>query len=167
MKKVILVFIGIITVAYITGVFSTQKLHTEIDINASPKVVWDHLVGFERFPEWNPFIKNISGEISAGSQLAVSIQPPGKDPMDFTPTLLVVKEYEELRWLGRVLIPKLFDGEHYFIIKEKPDGSSQLIHGEIFSGILALILWGSMEQDTKKGFEDMNKAIKNRSETGD
>jgi hypothetical protein len=36
--------------------------------------------------------------------------------------------------------------------------------GENFSGILALLLWSSMEEDTKNGFEEMNKAIKSISE---
>jgi len=165
MKKVIYVVIGIIVLSYASGFFSTQNLHTEIKINASPKVVWAHLVDFEQYSKWNPFIKKIAGTLSVGSQLAVTIQPPGKDSMDFEPELLTVNPNEELRWLGRVLIPKLFDGEHYFIIKETPDGYTQFIQGENFSGILALLLWGSMEQDTRNGFEAMNVAIKNKSET--
>jgi hypothetical protein len=64
-----------------------------------------------------------------------------------------------------VLILKLFDGEHYFILEETAYGKTLLVQGENFSGILALILWGSMEQDTKNGFEEMNRAIKARSET--
>ena len=71
--------------------------------------------------------------------------PNGKDSMDFE--------------------PKLFDGEHYFIIIEKPDGGSHLVQGENFSGILTLLLWGNMELDTKNGFEEMNKTIKILSET--
>ncbi|MDH3714894.1 MAG: SRPBCC domain-containing protein [Gammaproteobacteria bacterium] len=164
MKKVILTVIGILALAYLTGAFTTQTLYTDIDIDAPPKVVWDHLTDFDRYPQWNPFMRNISGDVSAGSQLSVTIQPPGKDAMQFSPRLLVVKENEELRWLGRVLLPKLFDGEHYFIIETKPDGSTHLIQGEFFTGILALILWSSLEQDTKKGFEAMNQAIKTRSE---
>lgn len=164
LKKVIIILIGIIAVSYIVGVFFTQHLYTEINIKASPKVVWNHLTDFKEYPEWNPFIKKISGELSVGSQLAVTIQPPGKDSMDFKPTLLIVKNNEELRWLGRVLIPKLFDGEHYFTIIVNNDGTTKFIQGENFSGILALLLWSSMEQDTKNGFEEMNKAIKIRSE---
>lgn len=57
----------------------------------------------------------------------MTIQPPGKAPMDFEPVLLVVKESEVLRWPGRVLLPKLFDGEHYFIINETSKGNTQLV----------------------------------------
>ena len=167
MKKIVIALLGIITISYVVGALSTQQLHTEINIKASPDVVWNHLVNFKKYPEWNPFIKKASGSLTVGSQLAVTIQPPGKAPMDFEPVLLVVKENEELRWLGRVLLPKLFDGEHYFIINETSKGNTQLVQGETFSGILALLLWNSMEQDTKNGFEAMNKAIKNISEANE
>ena len=61
-------------------------------------------------------------------------------------------------------MPKLFDGEHYFILKENPDGSTLFVQGENFTGILVLLLWGSMEQNTKNGFEAMNAALKEISE---
>lgn len=167
MKKTVLAVIGIVALAYLAGLFTTRTLRTEIDIDAPPKVVWDHLTDFDRYPQWNPFIKEISGDVSTGSQLSVTIQPPGQDAMQFSPRLLVVKESEELRWLGQVLIPKLFDGEHYFIIQATPEGRTHLIQGELFSGILALLLWSSLEEGTKKGFEAMNEALKTRSEVRD
>ena len=37
------------------------EIETKIRINASPKQVWDVLIDFERYPEWNPFIKSIKG----------------------------------------------------------------------------------------------------------
>lgn len=84
--------------------------------------------------------------------------------MNFEPHLLVVKKDEELRWLGRLLIPGLFDGEHYFIVEEISDEKVRFIHGEKFRGILALLLWGSVEPGTKRGFQAMNKALKDRAE---
>jgi hypothetical protein len=159
--------IGVVALAYLAGLVTTQTLHTEIDIDAPPKVVWNHLTDFDRYPQWNPFIKEISGDVSAGSELSVTMQLPGKDAMQFSPRLLVVKENEELRWLGRVLIPNLFDGEHYFIIQATPEGGTHLIQGEFFRGILALLLWSSLEQDTRRSFAAMNEALKTRSEVRD
>lgn len=124
MKKTVLALIVIGVLAYVVGIFSTKNLHTEIVINAPLNIIWKHLTDFDKHSEWNPFIKSISGSISVGSRLAVTIQPPGQNAMDFTPELLVVKENEELRWLGRVFMPKLFDGEHYFILEGNSNGST-------------------------------------------
>lgn len=144
--------------------FQQKKFTQKINIDAASNVVWSHLVRFKQYPEWNPFIKNISGELTEGAHLDVAIQPPGGNSMNFEPHLLVVKKDEELRWLGRLLIPGLFDGEHYFIVEEISDEKVRFIHGEKFRGILALLLWGSVEPGTKRGFQAMNKALKDRAE---
>ena len=136
MKKALYIFAGSITLLYLVGTVVTQNLHTEIDIDASPEVVWNHLIDVEQYPAWNPFIKNVTGTINEGAQIATTIQSPGQDPMDFTPTLLVVEPAKELRWLGRLGIPGLFDGEHYFILESISENETKFIHGENFSGLV-------------------------------
>lgn len=39
--------------------------------------------------------------------------------MTFHPVVLVAVQERELRWLGRLLIPGLFDGEHTFQLDSK------------------------------------------------
>jgi hypothetical protein len=58
-------------------------------------------------------------------------QPPGGKPMTFKPTVLAADPARELRWLGRVLMPRLFDGEHGFRL-EPTVGGCRLHHGETF-----------------------------------
>jgi hypothetical protein len=38
-----------------------MQIKTEIPIGAPASAVWSILMDFERYPEWNPFIKKISG----------------------------------------------------------------------------------------------------------
>jgi len=52
--------------------------------------------------------------------------------------VLVAAAGRELRWLGRFLVPGLFDGEHYFIIAACPEGGVRFIQGGRFSGVLVL-----------------------------
>ena len=120
---------------------------------------------FDEYPDWNPFIREISGELSEGSQLSVSIQPVDSDPMDFQPTLIKADKNHELRWIGRVLVRGIFDGEHYLIIEKISEEKVNLIHGENFSGVLIPLLWGSLESGTKQGFIAMNEALKYKVET--
>ena len=48
-----------------------KEIRTEIIINSKPEKVWDILTDFERHPEWNPFIKSISGNKKVGEHLAI------------------------------------------------------------------------------------------------
>lgn len=140
-----------------------KTIETSITIDQSPDKVWKTLMNFENYPGWNPFIKSISGEQKAGSILTVSIQPPGASAMTFKPKVLINNTNNEFRWKGKLLLPGIFDGEHYFILTKTADNCTEFIQGEKFSGILVGILGGMLDK-TKHGFELMNKALKEKCE---
>jgi hypothetical protein len=140
-----------------------RRIETDIEIDASPKRVWALLTNFARMPDWNPFIRSISGNLAQGAQLSVLIAPPGKPGMRFKPTVLSVRPERELRWLGRVLISGLFDGEHYFLLEPIEEGRTRLTQGEKFSGLLVGLLSGTLPA-TEAGFKAMNAALKRRAE---
>ena len=94
-----------------------KELRTEIEIQATAERVWQLLTDFPSFPQWNPFIRKASGNIRVGERLEVKLQPSGASAMTFRPTVLKVEPNREFRWLGHLLIPGLFDGEHIFTIE--------------------------------------------------
>jgi len=53
-----------------------KELHSEIEINASVERVWDILTDFASYPQWNPFVRSISGELKVGERLEVRLEPP-------------------------------------------------------------------------------------------
>lgn len=120
-------------------------------------------MNFEEHPRWNPFIKSISGEQREGCLLKISLQPPGGGAMKFKPRILKLKEGSEFRWKGKLFVPGIFDGEHFFILKPVNAHSTRFIHGESFSGIM-IPFTGNMLSKTKQGFELMNDALKRECE---
>ena len=142
----------------------SYQISTEIEINAGPDTVWRILTDFAVYPDWNPFIRAIGGEPTPGAQIGVRIQPSGARSMSFRPTILVADVGSELRWLGRLLLPGVFDGEHRFVIQKQAERRVLFQHSERFSGILLPLLRSGLERDTKRGFEEMNQALKARAE---
>jgi len=140
-----------------------KVLETEIQISVSPERVWAILTDLEKFSEWNPFIKNVEGQAKVGERLTVHISPPNGKEMVFKPTVQSVIENKEFSWLGRFLFPGVFDGEHVFKI-EPNDSGSLFIQKENFSGLLVPLFWGSLNENTRAGFEKMNQALKERAE---
>lgn len=138
-----------------------RHIKTEILIPVPAQQVWEVLIDFEKYPEWNPFIRNISGEHDVGGQLDVQIVPPEGKAMTFRPTVLVFDQAREFRWKGKLFIPGLFDGEHYFSLNPINAHETKLIHGEYFSGILVGLL-GKALKNTKRGFILMNEALSRR-----
>jgi hypothetical protein len=141
-----------------------KELRTEIEIEAPAERVWQLLTDFASFPQWNPFIRSASGEAETGVRLTVHIQPSGARGMTFRPTVLKAEPNRELRWLGRLLIPGLFDGEHIFTIEPLGANRVRFVQHEIFTGLLVPLLARGLDTDTRRGFEEMNQALKVRAE---
>lgn len=124
--------------------------------------VWQVLTDFAAYPEWNPFIRAVEGRVEAGERLRVEIEAAGKRHV-FRPVVLQATEGRALRWLGRVGVPGVFDGEHAFYLE--PDGvGTRLRQEESFQGFLVPLLWRQVEPATRAGFEAMNAALKARAE---
>lgn len=141
-----------------------REIRTEIVVEAPAERVWSVLTGFGAYPQWNPFIREAEGAIQEGSRLRVRIAPPGGRSMTFTPTVTHVASGQSLRWLGRLFVPKLFDGEHVFEIEPLGGRRVRFVHRERFSGLLVPLLWRRLDRDTRAGFEAMNAALKARAE---
>jgi hypothetical protein len=142
-----------------------REVSREIEIDAAPERVWEVTTDFARYPEWNPFIRKIAGELREGARLEVRIEPPGARAMTFKPTVRAVQANQELRWLGRLLLPGIFDGEHSLRIEPIENGHSRFVQSERFSGVLVGLVGGTL-QKTEIGFERMNSALKARVERG-
>lgn len=140
-----------------------RELRSEIDIDAPPSAVWKVLTDFASFPNWNPFIREASGSLKVGERLRVRIHPPGGRAMTFRPKVLVCDENRELRWLGHLLVPGLFDGEHIFALEPR-DGGTHFVQREEFNGIFVPLMWSSLDENVRQGFEEMNRALKDRAE---
>ena len=141
-----------------------HRIETQIDINASAERVWSILMDFPGYARWNPFIRSIEGIPKIGASLNVHIQPPGSNGMRFHPTVLAVEAGQEFRWKGKLLVRRMFDGEHYFILERQSGTQVVLRQGETFSGVLVPILRRSLDGATKQGFVAMNEALKREAE---
>ncbi len=141
-----------------------RQIRAEIEINAPAERVWHIITDFAAFPQWNPFIRQISGELKVGGKLDVYLLPSGQRGMRFRPVVLAVEPFRELRWLGRVWsIPKLFDGEHSLTIERLDANRVRFVQQEVFSGILVSVL-GDTLSAAERSFGDMNETLKTLAE---
>jgi hypothetical protein len=141
-----------------------KQLRTHIDIHASPERVWQILTDFAAYPQWNPFMTRAAGTPHPGQRLRIRLQPVGGRAVTFRPTVLEATPGRELRWLGHLLVPGIFDGEHHFTIQPLGDGQVRLIQQEDFRGLLVPLLAASLDRRYLPAFQLMNQALKRRAE---
>lgn len=84
--------------------------------------------------------------------------------MSFRPIVLKAERGRELRWRGRFLLPGILDGEHIFSIEPLGENKVRFVQREEFSGLLVPLAWRSLDTDTRRGFTEMNAALKEQAE---
>ena len=139
-----------------------NEIHSEVTIEASADEVWAVLSDFASYEAWNPSMKSMQGEATVGTRLTIRFALNGGRTMTMRPTVLVAEPGRELRWLGHLLMPGLFDGEHRFTIEEREPGRVTLHQDERFRGLLVPFLRKFIEVDTLTTFHAVNEALAHR-----
>ncbi len=140
-----------------------KQLHTEVLIEASPAEVWAILTDFSRYGEWNPFMVDASGVAIMGTQLRVTLAPPGGRRITLSPEVTAVAAGEVLEWWGHLGVRGLFDGRHRFEL-HRADRGTRLVQSEVFTGVLVPFVARSLDRGTAAGFALMNAALKAQAE---
>lgn len=148
-----------------------KNIEDKTKLNATAEKVYETLMDFENWPEWNPMITSICGGSSVGSKLKVTVKIGDAAPQNFEPIVLKNEKNREFRWKGVLGFGWLFSGEHYFIIdngeNEENRESCTLIHGEDFSGVaqpLLSVMSPLLGPDAVQSFVGLNQAFKERVE---
>ncbi len=138
----------------------------EIEIEGSPKRVWQKLTAFEEFPEWNPYLISVSGRLQSGGILEVTTQNEVDHRTESSRARLHrVKPAEEMSWRETKLLPFLFEEEHIFRLEPVGESRTRLIQSEHISGWLAPLFSGRVRSH-QASMEAMNRSLKARVEAG-
>jgi hypothetical protein len=139
-----------------------NEVQQETTIDATPDQVWAVLSYFGAYEQWNPAFVSVEGVAEAGTRLDIRFKLKGDRSIRMRPTVLAAEPGRELRWLGRLLVPGLFDGEHRFEIHEEAPGRVRFAQHERFRGLLVPFLRRLIEVDTAAMFERVNAALAER-----
>jgi hypothetical protein len=139
----------------------SKIITTHLTLNTPVERVWRTLTTLDEYHHWNPFITSAAGVLEVGERLDITIQPPGARPMRFKPWVTAVDPHRYVEWLGRLVVPGIFDGRHSFTLTPLTGGRTLLQQSETFSGALVPISGGILAR-TIEGFAAMNGALGQR-----
>jgi hypothetical protein len=140
-----------------------RTISSSIDIDAAPGKVWAILTDLASYQEWNPFIQSAAGTVAVGARLTLRMVSSAGRATTFRPRVLTADPGRELRWLGRLGVPGIFDGEHSFVLTATPGGGTHLTQAERFTGVL-IPLTRKLFKGSGHGFTAFNEALKKRAE---
>ncbi len=68
-----------------------RTIESDTVILASAEKIWDILLDFDRYQEWNPFNKSLSGRPETGERLKATLQLEDRKPMVFKPKVKFIQ----------------------------------------------------------------------------
>lgn len=128
-------------------------------IATSAEKVWAVLAGTDRYPEWNPFVRRLDGELRVGERIEVDLQLPGRKLQTMTPEIVEVSDGRAFQWLGGFGPTGIFDGRHRFEVRPVTAQSCELVHSERLSGILVPFFRSMLTGPTPAAFVAFNDAL--------
>jgi hypothetical protein len=137
---------------------------TEATIAATRATVWNIITDAELYPQWNPYIRELHGALTAGSPIVFRFALFAHVTLPARAQVLVVSAESELRWAGHLLADWFFRAEHYHLLEPIAERSLRFHHGERFSGLAAMLLAPLIRAWAPGRYRAANLALKQRAE---
>lgn len=155
MKMIIAGVVIVICVLVWTG---KKSVHTEIIINSSKENVWGVLTDMEKYPEWNPVMQLVEGDVAEGNKVKYLFTQDENRSYEVGTTVHKYIPNELLNQKGG--IPLVLSFNHKYILEENDNFTKVIIH-EDYSGI-SVNFWNPTE--VENAYTKLNKALKKRVE---
>lgn len=134
-----------------------KSVRVEIDVPASPGVVWAVLTEFEAYPQWNTLL-SVRGTVAVGETLSARLSIPGLPTVPIRPEITAVEPERRLEWRSTLFG---ITAEHAFRL-EPTDGGTAFVQTEQFDGAMAGPVIRRLERRIERGFEQMNVGLRRR-----
>ena len=130
---------------------------SEIEIGAAPEVVWDVLTTIERWPDWNPAVKDVSmrGGLAQGSEFRWKAGPG-----TITSTLQRVEPPRVIAWTGNTLGIKA----HHKYTLEPRDGRTLVRTEESYDGLVSRLFRRPLQKTLDQALSDGLRHLKTEAE---
>jgi len=139
----------------------TKAFSTSIIIRSTPQVLWAILTDAARWPDWNPTVTRVDGQVAPGAKITVySKASPGRA---FPLTVTEFVPEARMVWSGGMPLG-LFKGERVYTLTGRADGTVAFAMREGFSGLMAPLITRSIP-DLQPSFDEFAAALRRRAET--
>jgi hypothetical protein len=95
------------------------------------------LTDFAAYDDWNPFLREASGEAREGRSLELEAVLPGHDPESLDAKVLIARPDRKLRLQDRLVVPGLRDWEYEFVLEPLELGRVLVVQQLRVEGLLA------------------------------
>lgn len=142
------------------------ELANEIEIDAPPEKVWEVLVDFEKYPEWNKYyvhMETFEDELKVGSKLRPHVLiPPDENPTKGT---VAISKFDENKCFQIKRSLGILTAVHTWDLEPTENGGTRVKRCEIVDGCIVGFIKGMLDRMDKGCKEGNDEPFKARCET--
>ena len=135
----------------------------QVVIAANSAEVWEVLVDLERYPQWNRYSPNVTGQVAVGEVVWVEAHLDN-EVQRVENIVIAVKPEQELCWQSADWYGFLARGTRCRWLSTTPTGDTLLIHHEVMSGPLAWLIEWVYRERIERGLKLVDDSLKARAE---
>lgn len=140
------------------------EINNQVRIGAPIEQVWQVLTDFKRFPEWNPVIRRVNGDLIVGRPVVMTASSPAGE-RQWTCHISRLEPGRAFAWRFTDRHRLLYRGEHTFYLTATDEHTTYYIDRETFYGLLVPSRRNQLGTATLAGMVAMGDALKLRAET--
>ena len=158
MKVMLYILIGIVLLLIILYLTGRKSVHNEVIIHSKPEIVWNVIIDMKEYPNWNPVIRLLEGEVIEGNKVKYGLTQDEKKEIEIRATVVQLTEGKLLNQKGGN--PLIFSFNYTYRLEKINESVKVTIHEE-YSGI-AVNFWNT--KPIENAYERLNNALKERCE---
>ena len=139
-----------------------KEIRTEILISSSPDKVWEILMDIPNWPQWNPIVNKIEGNLEIGSKLSIVMKDcNSKDGNGKRYTSIITEKIENQRFsfIAIMMAKFMFSAERIIELKQTQE-DTLFIQREIYTGLMVSLFWKKINCEALEMLNAMNEALK-------
>lgn len=141
-----------------------REIRSEIEINAPMSEVWDILMAFDKWSDWNPTVNHANGTATLGSKVNLTMTGPGgNDGQKYSADITTFEAPRSFRWRAVMMAGFLMANDRTFELEPSGEGT-KLVNTEHFSGLMVSLFWGKLKGFVPDSLKSMNEALKANAE---
>lgn len=136
-----------------------------VEIEAPQALVWEVLVDYARYPEWNPYTVRVDTELEVGADVVLHLPHPDRpgETMTTTEVMRVIDAPRHLQYDTADNLPGIFAVRDQWV-EDLGSGRSSYRTTDVFSGEHAQFAYDLQGAWVKEGFDAVAHALKARAE---
>ena len=150
----------------VQGRIFPSEISAGIDIDAPAALVWQILMDFDQYSQWNAFCPRVATDFQLGSPVDMQVRlVPGKKPMRQVEYLNMVEPGHRFAWGYAMGGPLILQANRYQTVTDIGDGRSRYDTTDKFCGLLVPLMNLLYARHIQQGFEDTARGLKARAES--